>query len=396
MKKINLLFIVAVFFVGYGKFYSQATAGSQVFNYANGNSQTFTVPFGVNSITVEVWGAGGGGAGGNTSNGRAGGGGGAYTRYVVAPVVAGTSYTVNVGQGGSGTNNPGGTGGSSAFLSGSTVMVQASGGQGGNGNTAGTGGTAASGLPTAGSTRFGGGSGGVANTSGAGGGGGGSAGAGSAGGNGGNGASNNGAGGAGGTAGSTSTGFNPGAVGGIGGTRGTGAAATAGSGNVPGSGGGGRGSSNGNSTKSGGNGANGRVIVNYVITSIDLSVTKSVSNANPFASDVVTFTIVARNNNLTLAASNVVLTDVLPTGYTFISANQAGYNQSNGVWEIGNLPANSNATLTITAVVNPTGVYNNTATISSDTMPDNVPANNTATATVTVCKGGATAPQVKQ
>ena len=136
--------------------------------------------------------------------------------------------------------------------------------------------------------------------------------------------------------------------------------------------------------------------MNYVITSIDLSVAKSVSNANPFASDVVTFTIVARNSNLTLAASNVVLTDVLPTGYTFISANQAGYNQSNGVWEIGNLPANSNATLTITAVVNPTGVYNNTATISSDTMPDNVPTNNTATATVTVCKGGATAPQVKQ
>ena len=128
--------------------------------------------------------------------------------------------------------------------------------------------------------------------------------------------------------------------------------------------------------------------MNYVITSIDLSVAKSVSNANPFASDVVTFTIVARNSNLTLAASNVVLTDVLPTGYTFISANQAGYNQSNGVWEIGNLPANSNATLTITAVVNPTGVYN--------TMPDNVPTNNTATATVTVCKGGATAPQVKQ
>ena len=63
MTKINLLCTVALFLVGYGKFYSQAAAGSQVFNYANGNSQTFTVPFGVNSITVEVWGAGGGGAG---------------------------------------------------------------------------------------------------------------------------------------------------------------------------------------------------------------------------------------------------------------------------------------------------------------------------------------------
>ena len=169
MKKINLLCTVALFLVGYGKFYSQAAAGSQVFNYANGNSQTFTVPFGVNSITVEVWGAGGGGAGagGNTSNGRAGGGGGAYTRYVLSLVVAGASYTVNVGQGGSGANNPGGIGGSSVFLLGNTIIARASGGQGGNGNTAGAGGTAASGLPTAGSTRYSGGSGGVANTSGA-------------------------------------------------------------------------------------------------------------------------------------------------------------------------------------------------------------------------------------
>ncbi|MNT54452.1 hypothetical protein D3C72_1916170 [compost metagenome] len=127
-----------------------------------------------------------------------------------------------------------------------------------------------------------------------------------------------------------------------------------------------------------------------------MSVSKAVSNAGPLAGDIVTFTLTGRNNNATLAASDVVLTDLLPTGYTFISANVSAYNASTGEWNIGNLGAVTSTSMTITAMVNDSGVYNNTASIRSNTMPDNNLSNNTTTTIVTVCKGGSTAPQIKQ
>lgn len=390
IRKIGQGFLMFVFFTSFMIVKSQ-TAASQTFNFtSNGNVQTFTVPFGVTSITIEVWGGGGGGAGAATTNGRAGGGGGAYSRTTLV-TTSGTNYSLVVGQGGVGTSNPGGAGGNSSFYTApSTIHALAAGGGGGNGNTGGAGGTVAA---STGTTRFAGGAGGTGITTGSGGGGGGSAGAGGAGGAGGNGSAGTGAAGTGGAAGATAAGLNPGAVGGIGGTRSN---ANAASGNIPGSGGGGRSSNATNVTRNGGTGANGRVVVNYVINYIDLSVTKVSSNSTPLAGDVITFTLNAKNNSLTLGASNVIVTDLLPTGYTFISANQSIYDASTGIWNIGSLAANTTTTLTISAMIKDTGIYNNTASVSSDTNPDNVPANDSATATVTVCKGGATAPQVKQ
>jgi hypothetical protein len=71
---------------------------------------TFTVPAGVTSITIEVWGAGG--AGGSATNVRAGGGGGgAYSKRTIAVTPAQTLYIVT-GRGAtasSGTPSAGGT-----------------------------------------------------------------------------------------------------------------------------------------------------------------------------------------------------------------------------------------------------------------------------------------------
>lgn len=386
-KRIGQGLLMAIFFMNFIIIHSQTTT-TQTFNFtSNGAIQNFTVPLSVTSVTVEVWGGGGGGGGGNVTTARGGGGGGAYARTSVA-VTSGTVYNLVVGQGGVGTSNPGGTGGTSNFYLGATVYAQAVGGNGGNGTAAGAGGIGTSGIGT---VRNSGGAGGTGSTNGAGGGGGGSAGAGGAGGAAGNGAGTTGAGGIGGIAGATAAGFNPGAAGGTGGTRSNDNAVA---GTVPGGGGGGKGSNLG--TAVGGVGGNGRVVITYIINYIDLNVTKTASNYAPLAGEVITFTVVAKNNSTTLGASNVVLTDLLPTGYTFISANQAGYNKSTGVWNIGNLAANTTTTLTIAALVNDTGLYNNTATISSDTNPDDVPVNNSSTATITVCKGGSTAPQVKQ
>lgn len=67
-----------------------------VFNSSGDN--TFFVPARVNSLVVEVWGAGAGG-GGSANGSGGGGGGGAYSRseLIVSP---GSVYTVFVGQGG--------------------------------------------------------------------------------------------------------------------------------------------------------------------------------------------------------------------------------------------------------------------------------------------------------
>ena len=61
----------------------------------------FTVPCGVTSISVQVWGGGGGGAGDGTNNttAGAGGGGGGYSTGVIA-VVPGNVIAYTVGAGG--------------------------------------------------------------------------------------------------------------------------------------------------------------------------------------------------------------------------------------------------------------------------------------------------------
>lgn len=349
-------------------------------------SQSYTIPPDITSITVRAWGGGGGGGGGNNASALRGGGGGAYSQITLT-VAPGNVYTITVGDGGISTSNPGGTGGDTSFSRSGTTYVLAKGGIGG-GSATGLGGLASAGIGT---TKYSGGNGGSGG-GGNGGGGGGSAGSSGAGGAGGAGVF--GSGGSGGVAGAGTPG---GAAGGAGGTRGfLGGAGAGTAGAAPGAGGGGRSSSLFTSNTAGGAGAKGRVTITYTTPSMtDLRITKTSSNPNPLAGDIVTFTLMVTNLKTTVPAQGTVLTDLLPSGYTFISANQPGYDKTTGVWNIGTLAGSASVTLTITALVKDTGVYNNTATVNSVT-PDDSTINNTATATITVCKGGSTAPQVKQ
>jgi gliding motility-associated-like protein/uncharacterized repeat protein (TIGR01451 family) len=114
----------------------------------------------------------------------------------------------------------------------------------------------------------------------------------------------------------------------------------------------------------------------------DVSVVKTVNNATPVVGSNVVFTIRIANTGPS-DATGVIATDLLPSGYTFVSANAPAsttYNSTTGNWTIGNLVSGSNASLTITARVNASGTYANTATITS-TTPDGNMANNTATVT---------------
>jgi len=113
----------------------------------------------------------------------------------------------------------------------------------------------------------------------------------------------------------------------------------------------------------------------------DLNVTKTVNIANPPIASKVIFTVTAKNTGVN-DDFGVKINDLLSNGYTYVSASPGigSYNNSTGVWTIGNLNNGANAVLTITALVNAAGNYTNTAVISG-TLFDPVIANNTATIT---------------
>ena len=152
--------------------YSTGTSDAQT-----GPTSTWTVPVGVNTISIIAIGGGGGGGAihssfaGSGTTGAAGGGGGAYVKvdnYTVAP---GDVLTIHVGSKGSGKNsqdsyNPG-WGGDSWVKNGSTIIVLAKGASDvadKTYNVPGTGGQASACIAPSGSTVLSGGNGGTGST----------------------------------------------------------------------------------------------------------------------------------------------------------------------------------------------------------------------------------------
>ncbi|BAV96894.1 CARDB domain-containing protein [Lysobacter enzymogenes] len=117
------------------------------------------------------------------------------------------------------------------------------------------------------------------------------------------------------------------------------------------------------------------------VASADLAVTKTASSATPTVGTNITFTVTVANNGPSAAAA-VVVNDLLPNGYTFVSATPSvgAYNAGTGAWTVGALANGASETLTVVATVRATGNYANTATATSTTS-DPTPGNNTATNT---------------
>ncbi len=111
----------------------------------------------------------------------------------------------------------------------------------------------------------------------------------------------------------------------------------------------------------------------------DLSLTKTVDNATPNLNQEINYTITLRNTGPD-SATGVVVTDVLPTGVTFVrSATATGvYTDTNGIWNVGNVAIGTPLTLVITARVTSVGAKTNTAQITASEVfdPDSTPNNN--------------------
>lgn len=242
MKKTTLFYKKTYFTLGL-LFISVLGFSQSLFtDNTNNGTEIFTVPFGVTSVTVQIWGGGAGG-GGSTSNesGGSGGGGGGYTTRTF-PVTAGESITYTVGIGGIAGTSGGVVGGNgdttSLSHSSSSTAMTATGGTGGNYNkgTVGSGGSGTGGTTSSGSP-------GVIGTT--------------SGGNGGNG----------------------------GGTNSTGGYGSAndfgGPGVIPGGGGGGGEAANtgGNRSRAGGAGANGQVIITFICPTANAGSDQSVCSS---------------------------------------------------------------------------------------------------------------------
>jgi len=329
-------------------------------------------PQGVTRIQVEAWGAGGRG-GTRTSNGvGAGGGGGAYSKGVVT-VIPGNTYYINVGVGS--TVAPTTAASDSWFNSSNSApnsdnYVLAKGGSSveNNSNTGATGGLASAGYGNI--IKYNGGYGynGPNNNPNRGGGGGSSAGTGAAG----NATTSGNSGTPGGNA--------PGGGGNGGAGRNVNSQGDGNPGFAPGGGGGGAYRSY-SGTRSGGAGANGQVLI--TIIEADVAVTQTVNTITPVVGDEITLTITVTNYGPD-PATNVNLVDMLPNGYTGTGLDTGGKGSVdflNATWIIGTLAVDEVAQMIVTATVNPTGNYTNTATITADESDLN-PGNNQSSVTV--------------
>jgi hypothetical protein len=263
----------------------------------------WTVPAGVTSIKVEVWGAGGGG--GAAWYGYGGGGGGGAYNVATFTVTPGHTFNITIGTGGSaGSFSDGGTGGATT-VSGVDGTVSADGGGGGGfGAFYSNGGNGLAGSSATGAHN--GGAGGTANGNGAGGGGG--AGNNANGTDGSN--TSNGSGGAG----------NPNLAPYIGGDGGA-ARTTNGTGNNAGTGpgGGGGGGRNTGGLNNGGSGADGQVVITYYACS---TITASATYTNVLCNGTNTGQIIVSGSGGA-------------TPYTFSINNGASYQSSN---TFNNLP----------------------------------------------------------
>ena len=105
--------------------------------------------------------------------------------------------------------------------------------------------------------------------------------------------------------------------------------------------------------------------VSITTPSTDLEVLKVVSDSNPVIGDNIIFTITVSNLG-GLDATNVEITDVLPSGYEFISANTSSgtYDVNSGLWEIPIVAASMSETLDMTVKVLDVNDYLNVAALT--------------------------------
>ncbi|RYF67476.1 MAG: T9SS type B sorting domain-containing protein, partial [Cytophagaceae bacterium] len=131
-----------------------------------------------------------------------------------------------------------------------------------------------------------------------------------------------------------------------------------------------------------GNTASGMRMITINVCS-DLTITKVVDVFEPGIGDNVTFTVTV-NNVGSSNFLNVMINELLPSGYTYVSSTTSVgvYSPLTGIWLIPTLLNNTSATLEVVVTVNAAGSYMNTVSIDESTPIDSTVLNNGARAWV--------------
>jgi len=121
----------------------------------------------------------------------------------------------------------------------------------------------------------------------------------------------------------------------------------------------------------------------------DLALTKTASKTSLDEGESLVYTVTVTNQSQLDAASGVEVTDLIPTGFIFdsVSPSQGSYDSTTGVWTVGSLNTEADATLTVnvTAATNGSGFYwTNTASITAYDQFDPNLTNNTDWAVVLI------------
>ncbi|MGZ8833248.1 MAG: Ig-like domain-containing protein, partial [Thermoanaerobaculia bacterium] len=124
----------------------------------------------------------------------------------------------------------------------------------------------------------------------------------------------------------------------------------------------------------------------------DLSISKSVDQLRPLEGSPVTYTVTVINRG-DVDMAGVTVTDILPTGTSFVSASPSAgtYNGATGLWQIGTLTFGSAATLTIRANVDAGSAGNTITNCASLNTSDSNSANDQACIVITPVTEGTAA-----
>ena len=127
-------------------------------------------------------------------------------------------------------------------------------------------------------------------------------------------------------------------------------------------------------------------IVSFLVHPLaDLSLTRrSINNPTPNVGDSVSYTVNLANNGPS-PATNVQVTDLLPSGLSFVSAtpSQGTYSSSTGLWTVGTVTTTASPTLVIQATVASASPLTNVASVTHSDQADPNTGNNSASATDT-------------
>ncbi|MGJ8683932.1 MAG: gliding motility-associated C-terminal domain-containing protein [Nonlabens sp.] len=110
-----------------------------------------------------------------------------------------------------------------------------------------------------------------------------------------------------------------------------------------------------------------------VLPILDLNIIKTVNEFNPDVNGSVTFTIIVENLG-TAIATDVVVEEFLPSGYNYISHTETAgtFDNSSGLWLLGDMNPGDSASLEITVSFNLPGDFINIVNVYSGNALDDV------------------------